>query len=74
MYNADTQCTVGGERSPKGREEFLCLNFSCLAIKYEFYFTVPSIYLVYITHFLSSQLPCEVGTFIFNLQIRVLNL
>ena len=28
MRNADTQCTVGGERRPKGREEFLCLNFS----------------------------------------------
>ena len=40
MYNADTQCTVGGERKPKGREEVLCLDFSCLAIKYEFYFTI----------------------------------
>ena len=39
MHNADTQCTVGRERRPKGREEFLCLNCSCLAIKYEFYFT-----------------------------------
>ena len=39
MPNADTQCSVRGERRPKGREEFLSLNFSCLAIKYEFYFT-----------------------------------
>ena len=37
MHNADTQCRVG-ERRPKGRENFLCLKFSCLAIKYEFYF------------------------------------
>ena len=37
MHNADTQCTVPGERRPKGREHsFLCLNFSRLAIKYEF--------------------------------------
>ena len=40
MHNADTQCTVGGERGPKGREIFSCLNFSCLAIKREFYFTL----------------------------------
>lgn len=26
-----------GERKPKGRGNFLCLNFSCLATKYEFY-------------------------------------
>ena len=39
MHNADTQCAVEGEGRPKGREEFLCLNFSCLAIKYESYFT-----------------------------------
>ena len=39
MRNAHTQCTVRGERRPKGREELLCLDFSCLAIKYEFYFT-----------------------------------
>ena len=38
-HNADTQCTVWGEGRPKGREEFLCLNFSCLAIKDGFYFT-----------------------------------
>ena len=37
MHDVDTQCTVKGERRPEGREEFLCLNFSCLAIKYEFY-------------------------------------
>ena len=37
MPNADTQCTVresGGQRA----EKIVCLNFSCLAIKYEFYF------------------------------------
>ena len=34
-------CTMHsrGERRPKGRQIFLCLNFSCLAIKYEFCFT-----------------------------------
>ena len=42
MRNVDTQCTVRGERRPKGREHFLCLNFSCLAIKYEFNFTLGS--------------------------------
>ena len=36
MHNVDTQYT---ERRPKGREEFLCLNFSCFVIKYEFDFT-----------------------------------
>ena len=38
MQNADTNAREWGERGPKGRETFLCLNFSCLAIKYEFYF------------------------------------
>ena len=36
MHNADTECTVKGERRPKGKKKFLCLNSSCLAIKYEF--------------------------------------
>ena len=40
MPDADTQRTVRGERRPKGRENFLCLNFFCLSIKYEFYFTL----------------------------------
>ena len=31
-HNADTRCTVRRERS-KGRENFLCLNLSCLALK-----------------------------------------
>ena len=38
MQNVDAQCTAEGR--PKGRGSFVCLNFSCLAIKYEFYFTV----------------------------------
>ena len=38
VHNADTLCTEQGERKPEGRE-LLCLNFPCLAIKYEFYFT-----------------------------------
>ena len=38
MPNADTQCIVRGERRPKGREKCICLNFSHLAIKYDFYF------------------------------------
>ena len=46
MHNADTQCTVRGEGRPKGREEFLCLNFSCLAVKHEFYFTIDIIILI----------------------------
>ena len=40
MQNADTQCTVVGERGGQWTETFLCLNFSCLAIKCEFYFTL----------------------------------
>lgn len=36
MHNADTQCTVRGEGRTKGRKEFLCLNFSCLAINMNF--------------------------------------
>ena len=43
MHKADTQSTVWGERRPKSREEVLCLNFSCLAVKYEFYFTTFNI-------------------------------
>ena len=39
-HNVDTQCTVRGERGPKGREEFLCLNSSCFAIKHEAYVTL----------------------------------
>lgn len=35
VHNADTLCTEQGERRPEGRE-LLCLNFPCLAIKYEF--------------------------------------
>ena len=40
MYNGDIQCPVGLERKSVVREEFLYLNFSCLTIKYEFYFTL----------------------------------
>ena len=32
------------KRRPKGREIFLCLNLSYLAIKYEFYFTLLNIF------------------------------
>ena len=39
-HDANTQRTGVGERRPKGRENFLCLNF-CLAKKYELYFTIP---------------------------------
>ena len=35
-HNADTQCTV------EGRENVSYINFSYLAMKYEFYFTVTS--------------------------------
>ena len=38
MHNADTLCTVQGERRPEARE-LLCLKFPCLAIKCELYFT-----------------------------------
>ena len=39
-YNADAQCTLGpggGEEAQTGREIVLCLNFSCLALKCEFF-------------------------------------
>lgn len=36
MYNADIKCTV------EGRETISYINFSYLAMKYEFYFTVTS--------------------------------
>ena len=44
MYNTqlcytDTQSQLRGDRRSKGRDDFLCLNFHCLLIKYEFYFT-----------------------------------
>ena len=32
IYNADIQCTVGGREEAKGRDKFLCLNVSSLAI------------------------------------------
>ena len=35
LLNADTPCPVR-ERRPKGREEFFCFSFSCLAIIEEF--------------------------------------
>ena len=40
MYNADTQCTVEGKGEVEKMVEkiFVWLNFSCLAIKYEFCF------------------------------------
>lgn len=40
MCNADIQCTVGRGKKAKGRKKVLCLNFSYLAIKYEFYFVL----------------------------------
>jgi len=36
MHNTDTQYTVRGGGRPKGRRNFLCLNFSHFDIKYEF--------------------------------------
>ena len=40
MHSADTQMHSRGEKGGQRAERsFLCLNFSCLAIKYEFYFT-----------------------------------
>ena len=39
MDNADTLYTVGGERKTKVKDKFLCLNFSYLDIKHDFYFT-----------------------------------
>lgn len=39
IYNADTQCTAERKEKAKGQRKFLCLNL-CLAIKYEFSFTV----------------------------------
>ena len=44
LVNTDTQCT-GGRRDPaKGQRNFLSLNLSYLAIKYEFYFTLLNIF------------------------------
>ena len=37
-HKADAQCTAGGREGAKGQDLF-CLNFSCLATEYEFYFT-----------------------------------
>ena len=37
-HKADTRCTLGRERKPKGRENFL-FKFFLSCIKYEFYFT-----------------------------------
>ena len=37
-----TECTVGRERQPNGREKFLCLKFFLSCHKIEFYFTVVS--------------------------------
>ena len=33
-----THCAESGERGGQSSEKIFCLNFSCLAIKYEFYF------------------------------------
>ena len=38
IHNADTQCTVGGERRTKGRRIFT-FKFFLSCDKYEFYFT-----------------------------------
>ena len=50
-----------GRRRTKDREKLLCLNFSCLAIKYEFYFTVPTwpLNLHYISR--NTKLPCTLS-------------
>ena len=41
LINTKCRCTVhteGDEEAQKGREIILCLTFSCLVLKYEFYF------------------------------------
>ena len=44
MHNADTQCTIDRREEAKGqRIIFLCLIFSCFALKYEFYFTLQTL-------------------------------
>ena len=40
-HTADTHCTLQGREEVKTGREELCLNFSCLALKYEFYFIAP---------------------------------
>ena len=37
----------GSEMKPKGRDNFLCLTFFGLGIKYEFYCTLSNIYEVF---------------------------
>ena len=43
-HNADRQCTVQGVGRPKGRENIFCL-YPCLAIKYEFHFTIRYLFM-----------------------------
>ena len=44
IHNTDTQCTVGGERRPKGREDFFMFKFflSCHKIRILFH-KIPSL-------------------------------
>ena len=42
VQNADYTMHSVGKRGGQGAEDFLCLNFSCLAMKCEFYFTVEN--------------------------------
>ena len=58
MHDANTQSTVRGNRRPKGREEFLWLNLSCLVIRYEFYFMPQGSFFVHMSPVNSSPTSC----------------
>lgn len=58
MQDANTQCIVRGNRRPKGREEFLWLNLSCLVIRYEFSFMPQGSFFVHMNPVNSSPTSC----------------
>ena len=37
-HNTESQCTLEGRERTKDKENVLCLNFSCLALIFEFLF------------------------------------
>ena len=39
-HSAEAQCTLEGKHEANGQRKILCLKFSCLTIKYDFYFAL----------------------------------